>query len=93
VEEEPDRGVPLPTMTLARLALAQDDRSLAVATLKSLIDRDPDHIEAAKLLDELESTPPSESDPDGGGTPAGAKIAALQGWLDAVRLAAERRQQ
>ena len=90
-EEESERAtvqpedVPLPTLTLARLALQQGDNALAEATLASLIERDPSNAEAVELLDGLRSAPPEQ----GRGTTS-AKVAALRGWLDTIRLASER---
>jgi TolA protein len=86
-------GVPLPTMTLAKLALEQDDRPLAMATLESLIERDPTNAEAAELLGELRAQAAAVVNHHLRAMQATTKIAALQGWLDAVRLAAERRVQ
>jgi len=86
-------GVPLPTMTLAKLALEQDDRPLAMATLESLIERDPSNGEAVELLDELRAQVVAVANEKLRAVQATTKIAALQGWLDAVRLAAERRVQ
>jgi len=86
-------GVPLPTMTLAKLALDQDDRPLAMATLESLIERDPSNGEAVELLDELRAQVVAVANEKLRAVQATTKIAALQGWLDAVRLAAERRVQ
>ena len=94
VEEEDDSGreaVPLPTMTLARLALEQGDRALSVATLEGLIERDPDHAEAIAMLDELRAQDADRARQRERAESALVKAAALQGWLDAVRLAAERR--
>jgi hypothetical protein len=77
---------PLPTITLARLAVEQGEFRLAETTLQALLDRDPDHSEAAELLDRMRS--------GGLGGRLGrtaAKVAALQAWLDTIRLASERR--
>jgi hypothetical protein len=90
---ELSHGVPLPTMTLANLALEQGDRPLAMATLESLIERDPSHAKAIELLDRLRGEDRAVADEKLRAVRATAKIAALQGWLDAVRLAAERRVQ
>ncbi len=90
---ELEHGVPLPTMTLARLALGQDDRPLAMATLESLIERDPANTEAIQMLDELRAREEVFANERLRAARATTKIAALQGWLDAVRLAAERRVQ
>ena len=90
---ELEHGVPLPTMTLAKLALGQDDRPLAMATLESLIERDPTNTEAIAMLDELSAREETFANERLRAVQATTKIAALQGWLDAVRLAAERRVQ
>ena len=90
---ELEHGVPLPTMTLAKLALQQDDRPLAMATLESLIERDPTNTEAIAMLDELSAQEETSANERLRAVQATTKIAALQGWLDAVRLAAERRVQ
>jgi len=90
---ELEHGVPLPTMTLAKLALQQDDRPLAMATLESLIERDPTNTEAIVMLDELSAREETSANEKLRAMQATTKIAALQGWLDAVRLAAERRVQ
>ncbi len=84
-------GVPLPTMTLAKLAMDQDDLPLAMATLESLLERNPSNAEALRLLDELRGQEAEVVQGKLRAMQATAKIAALQGWLDAVRLAAERR--
>ena len=85
------QGIPLPTLTLARLALEQDDLELAESTLLDLLRRVPDHAEAEALLREVrrQTAVPSEVPR----SVAEAKIGALQGWLHTVRLAAERRAQ
>jgi hypothetical protein len=83
--------MPLPTMTLARLALDQGDRPLAVATLESLVERDPDNAAAAALLDELRADQAREARERSRIEVLSAKASSLRAWLDAVRLAAERR--
>ena len=88
---ELSHGVPLPTMTLAKLALQQDDRPLAMATLESLIERDPTNTEAHAMLGELSAQDETVANEKLRAERATTKIVALQGWLDAVRLAAERR--
>ena len=91
LEDEPDdesvqpEDVPLPTLTLARLAVQQGDHDLAEATLQSLVERDPSNSEAVKFLDSLRSRPRGD-----GGDATSAKVAALRGWLDTIRLASER---
>ncbi len=79
--------VPLPTLTLAKLALEQGDEGLAVATLERLIEQNPSDTAAGEMLDELRAGR-SEDSID----VTGAKVAALRGWLDTIRLASERRQ-
>jgi len=88
-EAEPDADdrMPLPTVTLARLALDQGDRELAIGILDSVLERDPEQADAMELLERLRTPPPP---PPGVGFPS-RRIAALQSWLDTVRLAAERR--
>jgi hypothetical protein len=78
-------------MTLAKLALDQDDRPLAMATLESLIERDPTNTEAVAMLDELRAREETVANEKLRAVRATTKIVALQGWLDGVRLAAERR--
>jgi hypothetical protein len=79
-------ALPLPTMTLARLAIQQGDIDLAEATLVSLLERDPDHPEAGDMLVEVRRSLSGGPDP----TLTAAKVAALEGWLVTVRRAAER---
>jgi hypothetical protein len=90
VDDEPvevaPNDVPLPTVTLARLAMEQGDVRLAEATLEGVLARDPANTEARQLLGEIRG--PSHRD-EGAGTPA--KVAALRGWLDTIRLASERK--
>ena len=87
LEAEADEG-PLPTLTLARLAAHQGAWGLAVTTLERLLEREPDNLEAAGYLAELQG----EASPEGKrvSSPA-AKVAALRGWLDTIRLGSERR--
>ena len=76
--------LPLPTVTLARLALAQGDQELAERTLRGVLEVDPGNVDAAALCSEIgltvDETQPSLPE---------AKIAALQGWLQTVKLGAE----
>jgi len=88
--EKDDEGVPLPTMTLARLAIDQGDLDLAERTLRGVIEREPEHPEAAELLETLIAGPPQVESIAEPKDPAVAKVEALQRWLDAVRLASER---
>jgi tetratricopeptide (TPR) repeat protein len=85
-EHEPSDALPLPTMTLARLAIEQGDVELAENTLHSLLELDPDHPEAAELLEEIHRDRRGRPAPD----IVAAKVATLQEWLDTVRGAAER---
>ena len=88
--EKDEDGIPLPTMTLARLAIDQGDLDLAERTLRGVIERDPENSEAAELLETLVAGPPEEdssAEPQGFSDP---RVGALQRWLDAVRLASER---
>jgi len=85
-EHEPSDALPLPTMTLARLAMEQGDVELAENTLGSLLERDPDHPEAAELLEKIHRDRRGRPAPD----IVAAKVATLQEWLDTVRRAAER---
>jgi tetratricopeptide (TPR) repeat protein len=77
--------VPLPTLTLARLAQQQGDLGLAEATLERLIEQDSSNSEALEFLDMLRRGH-GEDQVD----VTGAKVAALRGWLDTIRLASER---
>ena len=57
LEKDAD-GIPLPTMTLARLAIDQGDLDLAERTLRGVLEREPGHAEAAELLETLIAGPP-----------------------------------
>jgi tetratricopeptide (TPR) repeat protein len=86
--DEDEEEVPLPTMTLARLAIDQGDHELAEKTLGGLLARDPENFEAAELLESLTSTAVDhQAHPV---DPTDHRVRALQGWLDRVRLASER---
>jgi tetratricopeptide (TPR) repeat protein len=89
LEKDAD-GVPLPTMTLARLAIDQGDLDLAERTLRGVIEREPGHSEAAELLETLVAGPPEANSTAEPKDPSATKVEALQRWLDAVRLASER---
>ena len=89
LEKDAD-GVPLPTMTLARLAIDQGDLDLAERTLRGVIERVPGHSEAAELLETLVAGPPEANSTAEPKDPSVTKVEALQRWLDAVRLASER---
>ena len=88
VEEDAELDVhseelPLPTMTLARLALDQGDLELAEQTLRGVLERDPSHSEANELLAGLaDGTGPAPQDDrvaDETGDATGAGVAALVG--------------
>ena len=83
--------LPLPTMTLARLALDQGDLELAEQTLRGVLERDPNHSEANELLVGLGAGTGVDA-PDGpvADKTGDARARALRRWLDAVRLASER---
>ncbi len=83
-------GLPLPTMTLARLAIDQGDFDLAERTLRGVLEREPDRHEAAELLQALTAGPPPPALSEDIEDPSKAKARALQRWLEAVRLASER---
>ena len=83
-------GVPLPTMTLARLAIDQGDLDLAERTLRGVLEKEPGHADATQLLETLIAGPPEDDSAVASREPADAKAEALQRWLDAVRLASER---
>ena len=84
--ELPAEPLPLPTMTLARLAIEQDDLELAENTLVSLLERDSEHPEAGELLAEVRNArrgrPSAEV--------LASKVDALEGWLAKLRRASER---
>jgi len=88
-ESEGAAELPEPTLTLARLALAQGDRELAEGSLVTLLEREPDNAEAARLLGALRS---EKAEAPGAGFDPARRVAALQGWLERFRLAAERLQ-
>jgi len=97
-EAEFSHEFPLPTVTLARLALQQDDRPLAEETLQAVLERDPSNREAAELLEYLseegvlEIPEPLPSDPSVSQADLlAAKAQRLKGWMEDVRTAAERR--
>jgi tetratricopeptide (TPR) repeat protein len=83
-------GLPLATMTLARLAIDQGDLDLAERTLRGVLEREPGRHEASELLRTLTAGPPPTALSEDPQDAARAKAQALQRWLDAVRLASER---
>ncbi len=99
-EPAPDftQELSLPTVTLARLALEQDDRPLALETLKAVLDLDPENWEATQLLDQLSGdevpeiveSPYSEM-PISPAEVLAAKSARLKGWMENIRSADQRR--
>jgi hypothetical protein len=50
----PRGGTPLPTVTLAEIYAAQGHRERAVDTLKNVLDREPEHEAARKLIERLQ---------------------------------------
>ena len=88
--EKDANGLPLPTMTLARLAIDQGDLDLAERTLRGVLEREPGHAEAAELLETVVAGPPTADAGTISSDPSDARTEALQRWLDAVRLASER---
>lgn len=83
--ETPPAGVPLPTVTLARLALQQGDRELARQTLEQVVALRGETEETRELAREIEAAGERAS----GAALSRRKIERLQGWMRAVRLAAE----
>jgi Flp pilus assembly protein TadD len=95
IEPDPEfgeeaQGVPLPTMTLARLAIDQGDLDLAERTLREVLEREPGHADASELLESLLAGPPEEHPDSREQKPVDPRAEALRRWLDAVRLASER---
>ncbi len=82
--------LPLPTLTLARLAVDQGDLDLAEKTLRSLLARDPSNAQAAELLRDVLDQGPRTMPLDAATRLKAAKAGALRGWLEEIRLAAER---
>ncbi|MEN8165340.1 MAG: hypothetical protein ABFS37_14515, partial [Acidobacteriota bacterium] len=83
---------------LARLALEQNDRSLAEETLQAVLERDPANREAADLLENLHEDlipgilePPSSEPSVSQAELLAAKASRLKGWMESIRTAAERR--
>jgi hypothetical protein len=77
-------------MTLARLAVEQGDPELAEKILYGVLEEDPGNQDAERLLESLtEAVPQPEAARIAEDLPA-EKVLALQEWLEAVRLAAER---
>jgi tetratricopeptide (TPR) repeat protein len=92
-EPEPEKdsdGLPLPTMTLARLAIDQGDLDLAERTLRGVLEREPERSDAAELLETLVAGPPVVDATTDTTELSDPRAEALQRWLDAVRLASER---
>ena len=95
---EYSQELPLPTVTLARLAQDQGDRPLALETLKAVLDLDPENREAGEMLELLSRDPSPEisqsPSPEISISPAdllAAKSARLKGWMEDIRSATERR--
>jgi tetratricopeptide (TPR) repeat protein len=91
--------LPMHTVTLARLAVDQGDIALARETLEGLLVRDPDNAEAQELLSALDAPAVDDEVPADAELPApitsgqalAAKTQTLKAWMEAVRLAADRR--
>jgi hypothetical protein len=49
--DEPIEDLPVPTLTLARLAVEQSDFELAERTLLKILEREPNNLEAQQLLE------------------------------------------
>jgi tetratricopeptide (TPR) repeat protein len=94
-DHDADGPLPVPTLTLARLAWEQDDLPLAERTLEALLERNPDDGDAADFLELVRNRPRppqmaiAEPAPVTEQSPA-STADALQGWLQRFRLAAER---
>jgi hypothetical protein len=94
-DHDADGPLPVPTLTLARLAWEQDDLPLAERTLEALLERNPDDGDAADFLELVRNRPRppqmaiAEPVPATEQPPA-STADALQGWLQRFRLAAER---
>jgi len=83
--------IPLPTLTLARLAIEQGDFELAEKTLHGVLASEPENEEATQLLESFLTAPSVAADvAEGGQDLANMKVRKLRRWLDAVRLASER---
>ena len=80
----------LPTVTLARLAIEQGDPDLAKQTLRGVLEEDPGNQDAEGLLESLNEAASRLEAASGTADLATEKVLALQEWLEAVRLAAER---
>jgi len=91
VPPEPGAGatageIPLPTATLARLALEQGDLPLAEKTARAVLERNPDSGPAQEVLETV-----ARRRSEAAGTPAGRahrKIEILESWLGRLRRAA-----
>ncbi|MCD4750301.1 MAG: hypothetical protein K8R59_13095 [Thermoanaerobaculales bacterium] len=96
-----DEIEPLPTVTLARLAIDQGEMAMAEKMLMALLEKNPRDNEARSLLAALvssadilpQASDEPESETEGVSFSAGstARIARLRSWMEAVRLASERR--
>jgi len=84
---EAPEGMPLPTVTLARLALEQGDPELARRTLEQVVALRGESEETTALADRIRAAEAGH----GAAVLAARKIERLQGWMRAVRLAAESR--
>jgi hypothetical protein len=70
--------------------MAQSDLELAERTLVGVLEQDPDATDATLLLEEVRERMMTERAVAAGPSANRAKIEALQGWMDAIKLASER---
>ena len=77
-------------MTLARLAMEQGDFALAERTARAVLDHEPNQPEAMALLETFAARDEAGNGPDADADGADERTRALQRWLEAVRLAAEK---
>lgn len=61
-----DEEMPVPTLTLARLAWKQGDAALAESTLRLVLLRDPENVGAHELLDEISNAAQAVEEPTPG---------------------------
>jgi hypothetical protein len=88
--ELPVDDLPVPTMTLARLAVEQGDLEMAEKTVRRILEREPAHEDALRLLDEITGETPEDVPQIAAEDPSDPRVRALQRWLETVRLTSER---
>jgi hypothetical protein len=86
----PTDELPMPTMTLARLAVEQGDLEMAGRTARGVLEREPGNEDALRLLDEIAGGTPTEVPQIAAEDPSDPRVRALQRWLETVRLTSER---